>query len=151
MIRPYPAAIFSICVLLTYTSKKYMLASPLLPVDIAVSLSLVVLLLGCGVLTQSILQFRKMKTTIHPFRKPKILITDGAFSYSRNPIYLGLLLLLLAQAIFSNVISAVSGAITFFICMNALIIPKEEDLLKKLFSKAYIAYSAAVPRWFFII
>lgn len=151
MIKPYPAAVFGTCALITFISKKYLEGISIFPVEIAILLALVMLLISCWVLIQSILQFRKMKTTIHPFGKPRTLITDGAFSYSRNPIYLGLLLLLLAQALYSNTVFALSGSIAFFLIINMMIIPQEEKLLQKIFDKKYMSYVSAVPRWFLII
>lgn len=151
MIKPYPAATFGTCALITFVSKKYLVVGNIFPVDIAVLLALVVLVVGFWVLIQSILQFRKMKTTIHPFGKPRTLITDGAFSYSRNPIYLGLLLLLFAQSLYSNTFFALSGSIAFFLIINMMIIPQEEKQLQKIFDKKYMSYVSAVPRWFLII
>ncbi len=147
MIRPYPALVFVICGVVSQVCVKYSSSRDMLPTNVVTLTSVVLLILGCSVLMQSIMQFKKMKTTIHPFGNPSKLITTAAFSYSRNPVYLGLLLLLAAQSVYGNTVLGFSGMVAFFVVIDNVIIPKEEKLLKQLFKKDYTKYADTVARW----
>ena len=61
-------------------------------------IGLVPLLLGIFMVVSTGKRFRKVKTQIHTFKKPKKLVTNGLFQYSRNPIYLGFTIALLGIA-----------------------------------------------------
>ncbi|SHI84528.1 Protein-S-isoprenylcysteine O-methyltransferase Ste14 [Arenibacter nanhaiticus] len=98
----------------------------------------------------SLFQFVKFKTSIDPLHPGKAsrLITTGLYSYSRNPMYLALLLLLLAWGLWlGNAFNTLLAA-GFVYFINAYqILPEEEALLKK-FGKDYQKYCLAVRRWF---
>ena len=89
------------------------------------------------------------RTTINPLRPDNAsrLITSGVFTVSRNPIYLGDLLLLAAWAVWlGNAINAVwLGAFVWYI--QRFQIEPEERALARLFGERYRAYCANVRRW----
>ncbi len=78
---------------------------------------------------------------------PPKLITFEIFRLSRNPIYLGILFILLGEAVLFGVLSAFSIPIIFFILINNITIPIEEKNLEKRFGKKYINYKEKVRRW----
>jgi protein-S-isoprenylcysteine O-methyltransferase Ste14 len=77
----------------------------------------------------------------------KDLVTDGFFAHSRNPLYLGNLLVLLGLfLIYHNPwVYALGG--TFFLISYAAIVAAEEAYLREKFGPGYDAYTRAVPRW----
>lgn len=90
---------------------------------------------------------RQHKTTTHPRKKPSKLVDAGPYSWSRNPIYLGFLLVSLGTALlFANVLAFV-GPIIFFGFISTFIIPFEEDMLRKGFGKSYASYKSRIRRW----
>jgi len=91
--------------------------------------------------------FRKMKTQIHTFKKPKKLITNGLFQYTRNPIYLGFSLFLLGIAILLGSVSSFIPVIGFFLVANFWYIPFEEKNMKMVFGQSYLFYCRGVRRW----
>lgn len=95
-------------------------------------------------------QFYKARTTIDP-RKPErtnTLETKGIYSLSRNPMYLALLLVLLAWGLWlGNAFNTILAA-GFVSVMNKLQIRPEEKVLQKKFGKAYGQYYIRVRRWF---
>lgn len=98
----------------------------------------------------SVLQFFKAKTTIDPRdpEKASKLVVNGVYKYSRNPMYLGLLMLLLVWAIWlANAfnILLVAGFVSY---MNKFQIIPEEKTLGALFGKSYRQYCSLVRRWF---
>lgn len=98
----------------------------------------------------AILQFTKKKTTLNP-QKPEnasSLVTSGIYDLSRNPMYLAMLLLLVALGLqFQNAFNTLLvGAYVFY--MNKFQIIPEEEVLAEKFGQEYKVYLKAVRRWF---
>ena len=91
--------------------------------------------------------FRKARTTLSPHGKVSTIVTDGVYRYSRNPIYLGFLLMLVGFPLNSGNIWGVILAPLFVLAMNRLVIEKEEAYLEKKFREAYAGYRSKVRRW----
>lgn len=109
------------------------------------------LLVGAVVLSLvSVIQFYRAGTSVDPRTPAKAsgLVTNGIYQYSRNPMYLALLLLLLAWGLFlGNAFNTVVAA--FFVAyMNKFQIIPEEEALSAKFGKAYQQYLLQVRRWF---
>ena len=97
-----------------------------------------------------VLSFVKAKTTTNPMQPEKAgtLVTTGIYQYTRNPMYLGLLCVLLAWGIFlANGFSLVL-AILFMPLINLLQIIPEERAMTLNFREHYTAYQEKVRRWF---
>lgn len=105
------------------------------------------LALGVVVLVWARLQFRAQEAEIHTFRQPRTLVTGGLFRFSRNPMYLGFLLLLIAAAFFVNHWCALIAPAIFFIAASFWYIPHEERTLRAVFGPQYEAYAGRVRRW----
>ncbi len=98
----------------------------------------------------AILQFVRAKTTIDPMgrRKTSRLVTNGVFRYTRNPMYLGMLLILLAFGLkLGNAFNTLLAA-GFVYYMNHFQIKLEEKTLMELFGKQYRLYCKQTRRWF---
>jgi len=98
----------------------------------------------------ALIQFIAARTTIDPGLKSRtrVLVTWGIYHYSRNPMYLAMLLLLLAWGLYlGNAFNTLLAAL-FVGCMNRFQIRHEEAVLLQLFGKAYQTYCIQVRRWF---
>lgn len=85
--------------------------------------------------------------TPHTFAESTHLVTTGAFSFSRNPMYLGMFLLLIGWAIlFLNFISLVFP-LFFFMVIQYKFIPFEEQKMHTTFGDSYVAYKQKVRKW----
>jgi protein-S-isoprenylcysteine O-methyltransferase Ste14 len=93
--------------------------------------------------------FGRARTTINPMKpeSSSTLVKTGIYRLTRNPMYLGLLLLMMAWAIFlSNWLAFVF--LPFFIFyMNRFQIKPEETALTSIFGQEFVAYKAKVRRW----
>ncbi len=76
------------------------------------------------------------------------LVTEGFFAHSRNPLYLGNILVLLGLFIIHNDRWVYLIGVPFFLVGYAAIVAAEETYLRGKFGPGYDAYAAAVPRWF---
>ncbi len=98
----------------------------------------------------ALFQFFKLKTTVDPMAPAKAsqLVTSGLYQYSRNPMYLAMLLILLAWGIWLGNAFNVLIAAGFVGYMNKFQIIPEEEALLELFGKSYKQYCTLVRRWF---
>lgn len=98
----------------------------------------------------ALFQFFSMKTTVDPIAPLKAtkLVTSGLYQFSRNPMYLGMLLVLLAWGIWLGNAFNVLLAAGFVGYMNRFQIIPEEAALSQLFGKEYRQYCTLVRRWF---
>ncbi|WP_313779138.1 isoprenylcysteine carboxylmethyltransferase family protein [Flagellimonas onchidii] len=141
-------------VMLVFGVFMYLLAT-FLPVgdfDFFGRKELAVFLFGLAILVifLGIFQFRRAKTTTNPLDLSKTtkLVTTGIFKYSRNPMYLGMLLILLALGLkLGNAFNTLLAA-GFVYYMNHFQISREEKALTNMFGKQYSAYCKATRRWF---
>lgn len=109
----------------------------------------VVGLAGLGVSMAGIITFRRAKTTSDP-RKPadaSTLVTSGIYRLTRNPMYLGVLLILIAWGLVLGNLLALICAFIFVPYINRYQILPEERLLEDKFVAAFTDYKAKVRRW----
>ncbi|TAI49123.1 methyltransferase family protein [Flagellimonas allohymeniacidonis] len=109
-------------------------------------------LFGLAILVMflGIFQFTRAKTTTNPIdlNQTTSLVTHGIFRYSRNPMYLGMLLMLLAFGLkLGNAFNTLLAA-GFVYYMNHFQIKHEEEALEKKFGKPYRFYLKETRRWF---
>lgn len=103
--------------------------------------------IGIALLIWARVHFRHRDAEIHTFHAPRSLVTDGPFRFSRNPMYLGFLLLLLAAAFFVNTWCALLAPFAFLIASLFWYIPREERALRTAFGQAYDDYAWRTRRW----
>ena len=111
--------------------------------------SILILLIGILILIIPVTMFIKYKTTIDPieFKKVNKLVTSGIYKYSRNPMYLGLLLIVISSSILYLNIYSVSTPIFFYYWINRFQIQREEIFLTEKFGKEYLSYKTKTRRW----
>src|SRR5688500_17753703 len=110
-------------------------------------LGLLIIGLGVYLVLQSVLLLRSYNTTLEPGGNPSSLVTKYPYNHSRNPIYLGDLLIALGSATALASVSAFIAPIIFFLVVNTIVIPFEENRLQKNFGIEYQRYRGSVRRW----
>lgn len=108
-----------------------------------------IVLIGLGVLLILIAAglFKWRKTTINPFGQPAVVVRDGVYRFSRNPMYLGMLLVLMGTGIWLGNILALLLAPGFVWIMTRWYILREEQLMDARFGDQYRLYRSQVRRW----
>lgn len=86
--------------------------------------------------------------TLSPADKTKVLVIKGLYKYSRNPMYIGVLLILLGEIFFTKSIVLFGYSIFTFLGFHLFVIFVEEPRLKKDFKSSYASYTSKVNRWF---
>ena len=111
--------------------------------------ALIFLIIAVIIIILSMYKFKKIKTTISPLRpnKTSSLVKSGIYEYTRNPMYLGLLLMLFSIALFlKNFISfLIIPLFILFITKNQIL--PEEEALENIFGEEYKNYKKKVRRW----
>ena len=95
----------------------------------------------------ALIEFRRARTTTDPKKPTQKFVTSGIYRYTRNPIYLGFVFMLIGLPLDMGIywgIILVWPLITF---MNNLIIKHEEAYLEKKFKEQYVDYKSRVGRW----
>jgi protein-S-isoprenylcysteine O-methyltransferase Ste14 len=119
-----------------------------LPVTMRVA-GVILIVVGLGVVQLAGVSFRRARTTVDP-TKPgaaSVLVVSGLYHFSRNPMYLGMALVLFGWAFFLlNALSIAFVALFVFYIDRFQIVP-EERALSALFGTEYDSYRAGVRRW----
>ena len=105
------------------------------------------MLLGFTLGISAFLQMRKNGTTVEPGHRPTALVTRGIFARTRNPIYLGMLLLVLAVALMTDGAWFIAAAVVLWVALDRLVIASEERMIGETFGQEYAAYRQRVRRW----
>jgi len=87
------------------------------------------------------------KTPFDPSKPTVVIVQDGPFRISRNPMYLSLLILLLGVAVLTGSIWIFLAIPLMFIIFDVGVVKPEEDYLKQKFGEEYLAYNSKVRRW----
>jgi len=113
------------------------------------STSVLILLVGSLILINPVFKFIKSKTTVNPvkFKKVNKLVTSGIYKYSRNPMYLGMILIIISTSIFYLNYYSVITPFIFYFWINRFQIKREEIFLKEKFGKEYLSYMSKTRRW----
>lgn len=104
---------------------------------------------GVGILVLSAGAFLRARTTVNPVapEEAETLVTSGLYRISRNPMYLGMALILTGGAFMIGNLAAFTGPLLFVWVITLFQIKPEERALKAKFGEAYTAYCQHTRRW----
>ncbi|OKL44449.1 methyltransferase family protein [Pseudovibrio exalbescens] len=143
-----PVVVGGICFALMWALAISIPGYPL-PQSVALLGLILCVMSGSALGIAGLLEFRRAQTTFHPHHPEdaRQLVTSGVYQYTRNPMYMGLLLMLLGWAIFLSSMASFTGLIVFVAYMNQFQITPEERALKAKFGSDYDDYARRVRRW----
>jgi protein-S-isoprenylcysteine O-methyltransferase Ste14 len=91
--------------------------------------------------------FRKAGTPVVPFEPSTVLVTSGFFRYTRNPMYLGMVLMLVGVALLLGSLGPLVVIPVFVWIIQSNFIRGEEQFLEDIFGEQYLSYKRKVRRW----
>ena len=91
--------------------------------------------------------FGARDTTKNPYGEPTQFVQQAPYTYSRNPMYVGLTATLLGLAVFFDSIAMLLAPAIFFTVIDRLVLPREEETMTRLFGQQYLEYTSRVRRW----
>jgi protein-S-isoprenylcysteine O-methyltransferase Ste14 len=107
----------------------------------------VLIVLGAASALLGNARFRARGTTVRPNKQPTALVTDGIYRFTRNPMYLGMVLILAGIALCLGSLSPWAVPILFALFIQHCFIRAEETALANLFGDAFNVYRGRVRRW----
>ena len=142
---PPPLIVLTLIISIYFSSKKI----DLINIPFQLEISFFILSLGILVFINPVLKFIKSKTTINPIQLEETnkLVTSGIFKYSRNPMYLGMLMIIISTSIFYLNIYSILTPFLFVFWINKFQIKREEIFLTEKFGKEYLSYKNKTRRW----
>lgn len=144
MVHPPLVAVFFI--VLAYFLGRFIplpFTVPLVLRYLGLAMAFVGFLLGMG----AFMEFRRARTTLDPHGTVKHLVTSGIYRFTRNPIYLGFLLMVIGLPLLSGWIWGLVLAPFYMMIMSRLVIEREEAYLERKFKSEYTNYTSRVRRW----
>jgi protein-S-isoprenylcysteine O-methyltransferase Ste14 len=103
--------------------------------------------MGLTIGMSSVYLFRQKETTIKPFEESSYLLTEGLYQYSRNPIYLGMIVTLVGLWLFLGTLSPAIVIPIFARLIQERFIKIEEQMLEEKFGTQYQEFQQKVRRW----
>lgn len=112
-------------------------------------IAVILALVGAGICVAGVMRFRRAHTTVNPMNpeSSSSLVTGGIYTLTRNPMYLGFLLMVIGWGFFLANLCTLIVAVAFVIYMNRFQIQPEEQMLTRLFGDSYVTYCQRVRRW----
>lgn len=110
-------------------------------------LSGLLFILGLAITLPSARLFHRVKTNIMTYNDPNELVTSGWFRHTRNPIYLGMVVVLAGISIGFGELLGSAVPLIFLMLMDRPFIPMEETAMQRVFSARYDEYRGKVRRW----
>ena len=140
---PFATLFFGLCI---YFSKDYFFS---FEYKFLGTLSYMCYLIGLSILIFAVNSFKKQKTTVNPIKieKASSLVTTGIFEYSRNPMYLGMVMILFGLALMFNVIGGTLFTLLFTIYITKFQIRPEEEVMERFFGADFLKYKQNVRMW----
>jgi protein-S-isoprenylcysteine O-methyltransferase Ste14 len=143
-----PLAVLALFALAVFGAGRW-LPSGNLPFLASAASALVAIVAGIGVALAGVVQFRRTGTTVDPLApgKASALVDAGVYRWTRNPMYLGMALVLLGGALWRGSIPGVALVGGFCAYLTRFQILPEERALQAIFGDAYLRYMRRVRRW----
>ncbi|TRY29747.1 isoprenylcysteine carboxylmethyltransferase family protein [Aliiglaciecola sp. M165] len=106
-------------------------------------------LTGIGVIVLGIWEFKRANTTVDPInpKKASVLVTSGIFKFTRNPMYVGMILFLISATFYLGTWIGFLSTFASGVYLTHFQIKPEEKIIENLFGQAYTDYKSRVRRW----
>lgn len=102
---------------------------------------------GVLIVIQPALEFKKAETAIKPFEESSSLVRTGMYRFTRNPMYLGMLTVLVGTALYLGSLSPFLMPVLFALVIRHRFIRVEEAMLEQRFGDEYLQFKREVRRW----
>tara|TARA_B100000287_G_scaffold397077_1_gene413290 strand:- start:726 stop:1172 length:447 start_codon:yes stop_codon:yes gene_type:complete len=141
-----PPVVTLVSALLIFFSKELF---PSYAFDYQSMLSIGVFISGLMILVSAVSLFKKKETTVNPMspEKASSLVVDGVFKYTRNPMYLGMSVVLLSISIQFNLIGGLLIVCLFVAYITIFQIIPEEEAMEENFGEEYLSFKKSTRRW----
>ena len=116
-------------------------ASPLQAIGFSVAA------IGVAIAISAVVQFRRARTSVRPDRPSSAILSTGPYRYSRNPIYLGMFVVVAGLAVALDSLWQFAALAVLYGVLRWGVVAREEAYLTRKFGDAYLDYARRVRRW----
>jgi len=110
-------------------------------------LGLLLVATGAGLSSYAAALFGGRKTTKNPYGHPDAFVTDAPYTFTRNPMYVGLEAIMFGLTVFFGSPAMLIAPLLFFLVIDRMLIPEEEENMERIFGEQYLDYKRRVRRW----
>ena len=110
-------------------------------------IGIIIMVLGFSLSLGSGMFFRKLGTNPRPGTRATLIVTKGPFKYTRNPMYLGLITMLIGTSILLGTFSPLIVIPIIFLILHTQFVLREEKWMAEWFGEPYLEYKKKTPRW----
>ncbi|MBL4789377.1 MAG: isoprenylcysteine carboxylmethyltransferase family protein [Kordiimonadaceae bacterium] len=146
-----PPVLLVTCLVATVVADWYLPADHMLRTvwlyGLPTKIGYLLLFIGIFLPIRSAVIFKQEETNIIPYKSPDKMVSRGPFAFTRNPMYLGMLLVLLGVATLYGTVVGLLFSALYFAVANWWYIPFEEAKMANIFGDAFTDYSRRVRRW----
>ena len=132
--------------LITMSALGYFIEQPLLP-GMWYLIGIAPIILGLTIAGGAAWQFSRAETNIIPLTESTTLVTGGMFTITRNPMYVGMVSVLVGAALLLNDLWPWLVIVPFWFLIRLVFVRPEETLMEETFGEGYVEYKANVRRW----
>jgi protein-S-isoprenylcysteine O-methyltransferase Ste14 len=144
--RLMPPTYFLIALVLVVAS-RFLLGSLAYSTSVTVLLGIALMAVGIALNLSTDSAFKKRGTPVSPDATPSAMVASGVFRLTRNPMYLGMALIVAAAALLVGEPIGILAACALVVILDRSFVPGEERNLERVFGSAYADYRATVRRW----
>lgn len=118
-----------------------------LPKNLAATAGIVLTIAGLTIILMAVLQMRRTKTNVEPWKPTTAILDTGLYALSRNPIYLGMVLVYLGVSCLFGLIWFLPPLAAVLLTIHFGVILREEKYLTRKFGDEYLSYKNRVRCW----
>jgi len=114
---------------------------------VRVGIAIALLIAAAALFLAAVRQFRKHDTTPNPYQPSSAIVSSGVFGFTRNPIYVAFMLVVLSAGVGFNTLWPILGLVPLALVLHFGVVRREERYLSRKFGNAYDDYRRRVRRW----
>jgi len=145
-VKIHPPVLTVIFIALAYAA-KWAIPIPFVVPIVIENIGFALVVAGFLLAVAAFVEFRKARTTVDPHGSVSSVVTSGIYRFTRNPIYLGFVLMLIGLPLNSGTVWGIVLAPVLILNFNWLVIQHEEAYLEKKFGDVYTSFKSRVRRW----
>lgn len=127
---------------------EYFWPLPFLPGTVGSIIGMTLITIAVFIAFWAIREFRRAETSPSPHKPSTAIISSGPFGITRNPLYVGLNLIMLGMGCWVNSLWVLLAMPPTFLVLLFGVVFREERYLEEKFGKDYLDYKNSVQRWF---
>ena len=110
-------------------------------------LGVLLIVFGLGIILIAKVKMQRAKTNIEPWKPTNAIVTDGIYSYSRNPVYVAMAVIFFGVNLIFNSVWFAPFLVLVLLVMHYGVILREERYLENKFGDEYLNYKKKVRSW----